>query len=229
VAAEPVASAVAPPPRVSATIAVEDLAGPLAAAETPPAAEDATEPPRVAAEGPELAKNADVATRSAMLDAMSAAAGDAAADGLAPPVSSEVAPAPAFVEAEGDADLDVEDGGDAAAWTDDALSCPRDWVAADGEGADTASPAGCRALAALIPAEAPPEEQAALAEAASEVAEELALLAPQPPLRRPEPPKRARYRSAPGGALPAPPDCGSKHAYWRYVDRRANIREWHCK
>jgi hypothetical protein len=135
------------------------------------------------------------------------------------PAAEEIA---AIDEAQGDADIDT-------AWTDDALACPRDWVAPEGADAQTPSPAGCRALAALLPGEASTAAQAALSEAAAEHAEQLALLEPRLPIRRPDPPPRARYRSAPGGALPAPPDCGAKHAYWRYIDRKLKIREWHCK
>jgi hypothetical protein len=203
--AEPAAESA--PPQAASPIAVASL--PANAEPSSGAAEAAIEAATVI-EAPEVAPVAIPLAEPATV---------AAAQEPALPIVEELA---AIDEAQGDADIET-------AWTDDAVACPRDWVAPEGADARAPSPAGCRALAALLPGEASTAEQAALSEAAAEHAETLALLEPRLPIRRPDPPPRARYRSAPGGALPAPPDCGSKHAYWRYIDRKLKIREWHCK
>ena len=198
---------------------------PVAEAPAPSApVEDAA--PATGHVGPELSIFASPTEAGAVVQSFSRVAVRSAPRRAAPAEP----PVPAVeAEAEGDADI-LAEGDTDAAWTDEAVACPQDWAAAEGgDAADPASPA-CRALAAVIPPQnASSAAQEALSQAASEHAQELALLEPRLPKRRPDPPKRARYRSAPDGALPAPPDCGSKHAYWRYVDRKAGIREWHCK
>jgi ribonuclease E len=60
--------------------------------------------------------------------------------------------------------------------------------------------------------------------------QDLAAPLPRP---RPEPPpnaiKRTASRSRDWGNLGSPPNCGEKHAYWRYTDRKTGKREWYCK
>jgi hypothetical protein len=59
--------------------------------------------------------------------------------------------------------------------------------------------------------------------------QDLAAPLPRP---RPEPPPNAIKRTASRrdwGNLGPPPNCGEKHAYWRYTDRKTGKREWYCK
>jgi hypothetical protein len=46
------------------------------------------------------------------------------------------------------------------------------------------------------------------------------------PRPRPEPPP-ARVKTAARGKLPPPPDCGNRHARWRYNSERQPV--WYCK
>jgi hypothetical protein len=66
---------------------------------------------------------------------------------------------------------------------------------------------------------------------------ELTALAPSIPVPDPnakpqaaEKPKRVRS-AAHRADWPdePPPDCGSKHARWRFTDRKAGTKEWYCK
>ena len=107
-----------------------------------------------------------------------------------------------------------------------AEECPRDWVSVEGQ---TDGRAGsCEELAALLPGDANPAEQR-LMEAASQRAAEIAALqfVPRIPKARPDPPpqprKTARKAKWPAGS---PPNCGKKHAYWRYV---SNVPTWYCR
>src|SRR5688572_23421435 len=106
-----------------------------------------------------------------------------------------------------------------------AVECPRDWVGVEGQ---TAGAGSCEELAALLPGDANPAEQR-LMEAASQRAAEIAALqfVPRIPKARPDPPpqlrKTARKAKWPAGS---PPNCGKKHAYWRYV---SNVPTWYCK
>ena len=113
----------------------------------------------------------------------------------------------------------------------DAEACPRDWVTGEaGDGAPV--PAGCEPIVALIdPVEE--EEQSAIEEAALEQATALGVVFARIPLPRPDPPPSRPRRTASRANLdwPAapPPNCGTKHAYWRFVDRDAGTKEWYCK
>jgi hypothetical protein len=106
-------------------------------------------------------------------------------------------------------------------WTE-AADCPRDWVSAGAKA--VAEGCGAAAHATEPPA---PVQLTALEAAASEHAEKLAAMAPRIPQPRPDPPRRVRTaRKWPAGP---PPNCGEKHAYWRYVDERRTKAEWYCK
>jgi hypothetical protein len=77
----------------------------------------------------------------------------------------------------------------------------------------------------------------ALQSAAASHALELAGFVARVPLPRPDPPKvstvsavsTASSRSATSWPDKPPPNCGSKHAYWHFVDRAAGTKEWYCK
>ena len=93
-------------------------------------------------------------------------------------------------------------------------------------------PAGCETLVTLIdPVEE--DEQSAIEEAAVEQATALGMAFARIPLPRPDPPPARPRRTSSRANLewPAepPPNCGTKHAYWRFVDRRAGTKEWYCK
>jgi hypothetical protein len=91
---------------------------------------------------------------------------------------------------------------------------------------------------AAAPAELPVLQNAALdlsqdpalLEDEGSTEQDLAAPLPRP---RPEPPpnaiKRTASRARDWGNLGPPPNCGEKHAYWRYTDRQAGKREWYCK
>jgi hypothetical protein len=134
----------------------------------------------------------------------------------------------------------ASDGGESEAepegaslWPENAVECPRDWVA----GAADAAAGDCRDPSALPQAlAAAPSDQSALDEAAVERASEEAGLqfVARLPMARPdyEPPKpKARQKSVTrvGAKRPAdpPPKCGSKkRAKWRYVNK---IPTWYCR
>jgi hypothetical protein len=106
-------------------------------------------------------------------------------------------------------------------WSE-AAHCPRDWVS----GGAKAVAEGCE-VAGHATAPPAPVQLTALEAAASEHAEKLAAMAPRIPQPRPDPPRRVRTaRKWPAGP---PPNCGEKHAYWRYVDERRTKAEWYCK
>jgi hypothetical protein len=118
-------------------------------------------------------------------------------------------------------------------WAEEAVACPRGWVTVEGAPARDVPP-GCDTILALLPPQGSAEDAEALHEAATTHAEELAALLPRLPKARPDPPPqptRARVRRAASSDWPdsPPPNCGSKHAYWRFVDRKAGSKEWYCK
>jgi hypothetical protein len=103
----------------------------------------------------------------------------------------------------------------------------------------TAQPAPAEpALPAALPGELPTLQNAALdlsqdptlLEDEGSTEQDVAAPLPRP---RPEPPpnaiKRTASRASGWGSLGAPPNCGDRHAYWRYTDRKAGKREWYCK
>jgi hypothetical protein len=127
-------------------------------------------------------------------------------------------------------------GADLIAWPEDAATCPRDWVEAEG-GRDDGD-AACVGIDALLTSVGA-DEQSTLEDAAAEEATVLASL-PRVPLPRPEPPadfepstphKAVRVNSRnPSWPPDPPPNCGAgKHAKWRYVDRRTGSKEWYCR
>ena len=153
----------------------------------------------------------------------------------APQQTASIAPRATPVERVADALATVEAMGagvqaDAASlWAQAAVECPRDWLA-DQAGASE----HCDTIVALLPSAASPDVQAALHEAAEEHALALGSLGPRMPRARPEPPPNAikkvstRRRASDWPATP-PPDCGTLHAYWRFVDRKTGAKEWYCK
>jgi hypothetical protein len=118
-------------------------------------------------------------------------------------------------------------------WEEEAVACPRDWVAdADANAADDGS-ANCGTETALAAADAvSPDLEAALGDAASEEAVEIIGFVARVPIPRPDPPptpvRRTSNRPASWPDEP-PPNCGGKHAYWHFVDRERKIKEWYCK
>jgi hypothetical protein len=116
-------------------------------------------------------------------------------------------------------------------WEEEAVACPRDWVQADANAADDGS-ANCGTETALAAADAvSPDLEAALGEAASDEAVEIVGFVARVPLPRPDPPPAPVRRASQPASWPdePPPDCGSKHAYWHFVDRARKIKEWYCK
>jgi hypothetical protein len=118
-------------------------------------------------------------------------------------------------------------------WKEEAVACPRAWVHA--AEADTAgnSSADCETEAALAAADAAsPDLEAALDEAASKEAVEIVGFIARVPIPRPEPPTTpVRRRSTQPSSWPdePPPNCGTKHAYWHFVDRKNHVKEWYCR
>jgi hypothetical protein len=126
-----------------------------------------------------------------------------------------------------------EGSADPSAWPEHAVDCPRDWLG-DEEGSAAGGP-GCPAITTLIEEASPAEE---LDRIVSERAEQVAALMPRLPRARPEPPPqpirrqaRSTPRASPNLSWPdePPPNCGSKHAYWRFVDEARTQKEWYCK
>lgn len=123
-------------------------------------------------------------------------------------------------------------------WAEEAVACPRDWIAA---GSGASGPSSCETVVALLTA-SEPDDREALEEAAEDYALMLSSIGPRVPRARPEPspelaealekvastPAPRRRRNADWPDAP-PPNCGSLHAYWRFVDRRAGTKEWYCK
>jgi hypothetical protein len=127
----------------------------------------------------------------------------------------------------------------AAIWAKGAVDCPRSWIAEEAQSV----PAHCETIVAMLNGDAAPEEQAALESAAEEHAAVLSTLGPRIPRVRPEPspelvekviklataPAPQRRRGASDWPASPPPNCGTKHAYWRFVDRGSGAKEWYCK
>ncbi len=141
---------------------------------------------------------------------------------VAPLVERPAAPVGEAELAPANADLQA----DASLWAQAAVECPRDWLAVGG-----AASGHCETIVALLPSATSPDVQAALSEAAEEHA---MALGPRLPRARPEPPPNAikkvstRRRASDWPSTP-PPDCGTLHAYWRFVDRKTGAKEWYCK
>jgi hypothetical protein len=125
---------------------------------------------------------------------------------------------------------------DLIAWPEDAASCSRDWVEA--EGSRDSGDADCTSIDSLL-ASVGPDEQSVLEDAAAEEATVLAAL-PRIPSPRPEPPadfkpsnphKVVRVNSQNASWPPEPPpNCAAgQRARWRFVDRRTGTKEWYCR
>ncbi len=132
--------------------------------------------------------------------------------------------------------------GDEPLWEEYAVECPRDWLSSSVPAPTASLTEDCEPKIVLVaPAELrgtggtdadePPLDEA-LENAAAAHAMELAGFVARLPRVRPDPPPvrrvRRTSRRADWPAAP-PPDCGSLHAYWRFVDRRAGTKEWYCK
>jgi len=132
--------------------------------------------------------------------------------------------------------------GDESLWEEHAAECPRDWLSSSVPAPTASLTEDCEPRIVLVaPAElrgtgeagaGEPSLDQALENAASVHAMELAGFVARLPRVRPDPPPVRRVRSTSRRAdwpAAAPPDCGSLHAYWRFVDRRAGTKEWYCK
>jgi hypothetical protein len=125
-------------------------------------------------------------------------------------------------------------------WANAAVACPRDWLdGADPDFTDELS-ADCEpkfVLVAPVPTagdDAEPEEwslEDALESAATTRAIRLSGFVARLPIPRPDPPPVRKVRTSHRADWPAspPPDCGTLHAYWRFVDRKAGTKEWYCR
>jgi hypothetical protein len=134
-----------------------------------------------------------------------------------------------------------------AAWPQEAVACPRDWVAVPGADGQPATGAACDTIAALVQTggEAPP-----LRKVPSEDVLDLVAVAPTMPVpgpggdanadatdtekaveQTPQPPQPAPVRTSRRADWPSepPPDCGALHAYWHFVDGHHGAKEWYCK
>jgi hypothetical protein len=127
-----------------------------------------------------------------------------------------------------------EEPADPLVWPEDAVECPRGWLGSDAGSGDPA----CPAITANLEETSPAAEE--LDRAVAEHAEEVAALMPRVPRARPEPPPQPvrqqarstrRASASPDVSWPdaPPPNCGSKHAYWRFVDEARTQKEWYCK
>lgn len=113
-------------------------------------------------------------------------------------------------------------------FTEHAVECPRDWVAGD----QAEAPPGCQTIAALIPSDIEAEAEAALVAAAEEHAATMPRVPRARPDPGPDPIREQRTRTARAdSSWPAepPPNCGSRHARWRFVDEARTQKEWYCR
>lgn len=157
----------------------------------------------------------------------------------APIVVAEVAPAEPLASARAAV---PPTSGEAAAsgagglWSESAVECPRGWLSSGGSDASDAggaAPADCKPISELV-ADAPPEMEAALQDAATTEALKMAGFLPRVPEARPDPPpeppvRKASVKRRSGWPDSSPPDCGSKHAFWHFVDKARSRKEWYCK
>jgi hypothetical protein len=96
-----------------------------------------------------------------------------------------------------------------------------------------ATAADCAATTELI-ASVADGDQSAIKEAAADLAESLAMLAPRIPSARPDVVPTIRKvrvaRASSSWPDASPPNCGAgKHAKWRFTDRKAGTKEWYCR
>lgn len=192
----------------------------------PDVAVDPTPAPTAAADPVPAAKPDPVAEPGAAMAAAPAAA-DAPPEAAPPPAAPTLAPAEISpAGSEGAAMTET-----ASLWPEEAVACPRDWVAVDAAGQPAPRPADCSDDAAVpASADAALTEHPALNDAALERASEVAALqfVPRIPQARPDPPPPSRRKAARRSNWPAgdPPNCGSKRAKWRYVNKTPT---WYCR
>ena len=127
-----------------------------------------------------------------------------------------------------------------AFWPEEAVDCPRDWMAVDSPGNYGDGPVDCGGTAVLLqPDNILLGDQLALSSPASEpVDDEAAALqfAPAIPKIRPKPPARKQAtrktarkstrKAKSGWPSEPPPNCGDKHAYYRYINK---VPTWYCR
>lgn len=136
---------------------------------------------------------------------------------------------------------------DPATWVEASAVCPRDWLdQGDGPDADFRASSDCEPTVALAAVEPSPDEgteeegavlQEALESAAATHALKLSGFVARVPLVRPETPAWALKRKARSTYKKRradwpdepPPNCGTLHAYWRFVDRKTGTKEWYCR
>ncbi|MGH6922361.1 MAG: hypothetical protein ACRED5_01200 [Propylenella sp.] len=150
---------------------------------------------------------------------------------------TDVAALSAAAPAEDDAPAAAAGG--TAPWAEEALVCPRDWLEMSGTAHADEIPDGCGpkfVLVAPVPSAATeaPEEPTldeTLESAAATHALKLMGFVARLPIPRPDPPPVRRVSRNQNADWPAspPPNCGDKHAYWRFVDRKAGTKEWYCR
>ncbi len=141
------------------------------------------------------------------------------------------------------------EAGDPATWVEASAACPRDWLdQGDGPDADFRASSDCEPTVALAAVEPSPDEGAAeeegavlheaLESAAATHALKLSGFIARVPLVKPETPawalKKRKARSTykkrrADWPDEPPPNCGTLHAYWRFVDRKKGTKEWYCR
>jgi hypothetical protein len=138
----------------------------------------------------------------------------------------DLATAPAS-ESEREADAESE-----SLWSDDAVECPRDWVAESGNaaGSDCRDPGAEPTTLAAVESDQSALDEAAVERASEEAGLQFAARLPmaRPDYKPPAPPRRKNVTKA-GASRPAgpPPKCGSKkRAKWRFVNKTPT---WYCK
>jgi hypothetical protein len=207
------------------------------------------DPRSTATDGPDTGSIRRTLSPAGLPAADAAAPAPAGAENAQTPSAPVAAVAPAALPSgvQGDDADAATDAEDSEAWSRDAVECPRDWVAVEGEAGPR--PAGCASLASLV-TQSEPQALATLRKALPERVLDLTAMAPAIPVPAsakggpdaPEavasaepdpapPPKRAAKASNRSASWPAepPPDCGSKHARWHYVQGHSGKKEWYCK
>ena len=167
---------------------------------------------------------------------------DAAQAGEAVQTASASAVDPLRFEAEGVDHLATAEPETPSVWTEADAACPRGWLQATQVEADAGLAAAVQnesgaddcgmVVAALDVEEVAPDApvdplESALASRALTLAGFVARMPnvrpDPPPVRRTSPNRRADWPDEP------PPNCGTLHAYWRFVDRQRGIKEWYCR
>ena len=228
----PAANAPAPPLAAETAAVAADAAMVVPAETAPVAADVAVVAP---AETASLAAGAAVVPSAAPEPIVAPAAPETQAVASADPVREQP-----VVEPSTDESLP-------AAWPQEAVACPRDWVEVRKADGQPATAAACDTIAALVQTggEAPP-----LRKVPSEEVLDLVAVAPTMPVpgpggdanadttgtekaaeQTPQPPQPAPVRTSRRADWPAdpPPDCGALHAYWHFAEGHHGAKEWYCK